>query len=164
MKGTAHQREAEIALGARSRHKAEEERRLVDPARLEETITEFIEWRAFAYWARLIVTTEVSISSKMDALLDRRCPGFLSALVRHSESHPDEREFFWLRLIEWIDDNVYRHVETEGWRHALGYYATRDARLDRVRECWRRCDDEWRRTPPKPLPTFEEWFEAAKAV
>ena len=52
---TTRHREAEIALGARSRHKAEAELRLVDPARFGAAITEFIEWRTFAYWVRLAV-------------------------------------------------------------------------------------------------------------
>src|ERR1035441_7139080 len=67
---TPRRREAEIALGARSRHKAEAERKLVDSARFDAAITEFIEWRTFAYWVRLVVEIEGGISAKMQALLD----------------------------------------------------------------------------------------------
>ena len=42
---TARQRDAEIALGARSRHQAEAEVRKVDSERLAATIADFIEWR-----------------------------------------------------------------------------------------------------------------------
>src|ERR1017187_4700210 len=104
MNMTPRRREAEIALGARSRHKAEAELKLVDSARFGAAITEFIEWRTFAYWVRLVVEID-GVSSKMQAILEERCPGFIGALAAHRESHPDQREFLWLRLIEWIDNN-----------------------------------------------------------
>src|SRR5512132_597072 len=111
-----------MARGVRSRHHAEAEVKNVDSTRLAATITQFIEWRAFAYWIRLIVEAEGHISPEIQALLESRCPGFIGALTVYRESHHREREFVWLRLIEWIDDNVFDYARTEGWRHALGYY------------------------------------------
>src|ERR1035438_5132059 len=133
MNMTPRRREAEIALGARSRHKAEAELKLVDSARFSAAITEFIAWRTFAYWVRLVVEIEGGVSTKMQALLDKRCPGFIADLNAYRESHRDQREFVWLRLIEWIDHRVFGSASAEGWRHALGFYAARDPRLDRVR-------------------------------
>ena len=159
---TTRHREAEIALGARSRHKAEAELRLVDPARFGAAITEFIEWRTFAYWVRLAVEIEGCISIKIQALLDERCPGFIATLTAHRESHPGEREYLWLRLIEWIDHKAFKSANTEGWRHALGFYAARDPRLDRVREYWLQCDDAWKRDPSAELPSFHDWRQAAQ--
>jgi hypothetical protein len=160
---TPRRREAEIALGARSRHKAEAERKLVDSARFDAAITEFIEWRTFAYWVRLVVEIEGGISAKMQALLDERCPGSVAALNAYRESHPDEREFVWLRLIEWIDNNIFGSANAEGWRHALGFYAARDPRLDRVREYWQQCDEAWKRQPPTQPPSLDNWRQAAEA-
>lgn len=159
---TTRHREVEIALGARSRHQAEMELKLVDPARLATAITEFIEWRTFAYWVRLVVEIEDGISTMMRALLDERCPGFITALTAHRESHPNEREFLWLRLVEWVDHNVFESANTEGWRHALGFYAARDPSLDRVREYWLQCDDAWKREPPAELPSLHDWRQAAQ--
>lgn len=159
---TTRRREAEIALGARSRHKAEAELQLVDSARLAAAITEFIEWRTFAYWVRLVVEIDGGMSSKMQAILEARCPGFIGALAAHRESHPNEREFLWLRLIEWIDHNIFATANAEGWRHALGFYAARDSRLDRVREYWLHCDDAWKRAPPPELPSLDAWQQAAR--
>ena len=160
---TPRHREAEIALGARSRHKAEAELKLVDSARFGAAITEFIEWRTFAYWVRLVVEIEGTISSKIQALLDERCPGLTTALTAYRETHPNEREFLWLRLIEWIDNNIFEFASAEGWRHALGFYAARDPRLDRVREYWLQCDDDWKRRPPTQPPTLDDWRQAAEA-
>lgn len=164
MKSTTRHREAEIALGARSRHQAEAERKLVDPARFDAAITEFIEWRTFAYWVRLVVGTEGGVSTAMQALLDERCPGFKSSLAAHRKSHPNEREFLWLRLIDWIDNTIFESANREGWRHALGYYATRDSRLDRVRKYWFHCDDAWKRKPPAELPSLHDWRHAARTA
>jgi hypothetical protein len=160
---TPRHREAEIALGARSRHKAEAERKLVDSARFDAAVTDFIEWNTFAYWVRLVVEIEGGISAKMKAILDEQCPGFIAALNAHHESHPNEREFVWLRLIEWIDHNIFVSANAEGWRHALGFYAARDPRLDRVREYWLQCNDAWKRVPPAELPSLDQWRQAAEA-
>jgi hypothetical protein len=157
---TPRRREAEIALGARSRHKAEAELKLVDSARFATAITEFIEWRTFAYWVRLVVEIDGGMSARMQAILEERCPGFIGVLTAHRESHPEEREFLWLRLIEWIDHNIFEAANAEGWRHALGFYAARDPRLDRVREYWLRCDDAWKRLPPAELPSLDDWRQA----
>jgi hypothetical protein len=91
---TTRHREAEIALGARSRHKAEAELQLVDSARFAAAMTEFIEWLTFAYWVRLVVELEGGVSSKMRPILNERCPGFIAALTAYRESRPDERESF----------------------------------------------------------------------
>lgn len=161
MKMTTRHREAEIALGARSRHRAEAELKLVDPTRFGAAVTEFIEWRTFAYWFRLVVEMEGGVSTKMQTILDERCPGFIAALNTHRQSHPGEPEFLWLRLIEWVDSNVFGSANTEGWRHALGFYAARDPRLDRIREHWLECDDAWKRNPPAELPSLNDWRQAA---
>jgi len=163
MNMTPRHREAEIALGARSRHKAEAERKLVDSARFDAAITEFIEWRTFAYWIRLVFEIDGGISTKMQSLLDERCPGFLADLAAYREAHPNEREFLWLRLIEWIDHRIFGSANAEGWRHALGFYAARDPRLDRVRAYWLQCDDVWKRQAPGELPSLDDWRKAAEA-
>jgi hypothetical protein len=67
----------------------------------------------------------------------------------------------WLRLISWIDDQVFSFVKAEGWQHALGYYAARDPRLDRVRAYWSLCDDDRTRYHGGRLTNFDEWRRAA---
>src|ERR1017187_7813988 len=163
MNMTRLRREAEIALGARSRHKAEAELRLVDSGRLAAAITEFIEWRTFAYWVRLVVEIDGGISTTMQTLFDQRCPGFIADLTAYRESHPNEKDFVWLRLIEWIDHKIFGSAYAEGWRHALGFYAARDPRLDRVRAYWLQCDEAWKRQPPTQLPSLDVWRQAAEA-
>jgi hypothetical protein len=43
----------------------------------------------------------------MKGVLEQRCPGFLQYADNYRRAHPKEREFLWLRLISWIDDEVF---------------------------------------------------------
>jgi hypothetical protein len=127
-------------------------------------ITDFIEWRAFAYWVRLVHEHGGSDACRLDSVLAERCPQFLPSEAAYHDAHPCESSFRWLRLIEWLDSHVFHQTESEGWRHALGYYAARDERLDRIRAYWLECDETWKREVPGRFPDFEEWREAALAA
>jgi hypothetical protein len=159
MKQSDRLRRAENALAARSRHQAETEAARIEADRLAAAVNEFVEWRAFAYWIRLLAEKRGRFA--VEGILRDRCPGFLESLKERGQAHPEEQEFLWLRLISWIDSNRFHDAQTEGWQHALGYYAARDERLDRVREYWARCDEEWDQQLPANLPEFEEWRRAA---
>ena len=75
--------------------------------------------------------------------------------------HPSEREFLWLRLLEWTDEKLFQTPIAEGWRHALGYYAMRDPRMDQLRAHWKRSRRAWKLQPPAVLPSFESWRASA---
>ena len=161
MKKATQLHEAEDVLHEKSRQLAEAQLKLVSAERLSATITDYLEWRAFAYWVRLIVETEGCVSCEMVSLLNDRCPGFLKYAEDFRRAHPNEREFLWLRLISWIDDEIFSFARTEGWPHALGYFAARDPRLDHVRAYWQVCDDSWKQDRPIPHPDFVQWRQAA---
>jgi len=161
MNHPAKYRRAEDDLGRRSKRLAEDERGLVEPDRLAQTITEFIEWRAFSYWLRLTVETQGFVSGPTIAILQERCPGFLDYAAAYAKEHPGEPEFLWLRLLEWTDERLFHVSIAEGWRHALGYYATRDPRMDQFRAHWKQCRRAWKLQPPASLPSFETWRESA---
>ena len=161
MNHPAKSRKAHLDLGRRSKQVAEDERGLVAPDRLAQTITEFIEWRAFSYWLRLIVDTEGLLPDPTIAILQERCPGFLEYAAAYAKEHPQEAEFLWLRFLEWTDEKLFHVSIVEGWRHALGYYATRDPRMDLVRTHWKRCRRAWKFQPPESFPSFEAWRESA---
>jgi hypothetical protein len=159
MKNTTKSPQAKLA--SRARRLAEYEARAVKPDRLAHAISEYIEWRCFSFWARLIVESDGCPSGPMRVLLDSRCPGFLDYAAKYRQERPREREFFWLRLIEWIDNEIFRFAREEGWSHALGFYAAHDPRLDRIREYWALCDDLWKKARPATVPSYEEWRQAA---
>ena len=152
---------AEADLGRQSKQLAQDECGLVAPERLAQTIAEFVEWRAFSYWLRLTVETQGFVSDPMIVILRQRCPGFLEYAAAHAKEHPHEREFLWLRFLEWADERLFHVSIVEGWRHALGYYATRDPRMDQLRVYWKQCRRAWKLQPPEAFPTFEAWRESA---
>jgi len=161
MKRVSKYRTAEADLRWQSKQLAEDERGLVAPERLAKAITEFIEWRAFSYWLRLTVEVQGFVSDPMTGILQKRCPGFLESVAAHAKEHPRDPEFLWLRFLEWTDERVFQISIKEGWRHALGYYATRDPRMDQLRARWKQCYRAWKLQPPGCLPSFEEWRESA---
>jgi hypothetical protein len=153
--------EAEAALAGKAKNLAESQLRFTNPERLAAAINDYIEWRAFAFWVRLIVETEGAVSPDMRRLLDVRCPGFLDDAETYHRAHPRERKFLWLRLISWLDRETFGFAQAEGWLHALGYYATRDPRMDKVADYWLQCDERWKQDRPAVLPSFEQWRQAA---
>ena len=161
MNHLAKPRKAEADLGRQSKQLAEDECGLVAPDRLAQTITEFVEWRAFSYWLRLTVETQGFVSDPMIAILRERCPGFLDYASAFAKEHPREPEFLWLRFLEWTDERLFHVSIAEGWRHALGYYATRDPRMDQIRTHWKQCRRAWKLQPPASFPSFEAWRESA---
>jgi len=161
MKRTSKTRTAEVALGRRSLKVAEDESRLVARDLLDEAITKFLEWRAFAYWLRLYVETAGSVSDSLAAILQERCPGFLDYAAAYGRRHPGDQEFLWLRFLEWTDEKLFQTPIAEGWRHALGYYAMRDPRMDQLRAHWKRSRRAWKLHPPAVLPSFESWRASA---
>jgi hypothetical protein len=161
MNKSDHLREAEIALGAESHEQAEAERKNVTADHLAVTVTEFIEWRAFSYWLRLIVDNIGFVPDEAAEMLQDRCPGFLEYAAAYSRQHPKEQEFLWLRFLEWTDENIFQTPIAEGWRHVLGYDATRDPRMDQLRTYWKQCRETWKLQLPSPLPRFESWFASA---
>jgi hypothetical protein len=161
MKHLSKSRKAEIALARRSAQLAEEEFRFVPPDRLAQTTTDFIECRALSYWVRLIVETQGFVSDWMIVVLQERCPGFQEYAAAYVKEHPGQAEFLWLRFLEWADETLFHSAVVEGWRHALGYHATRDHRMDLIRAYWKQCRQTWNLQPPSPFPTFEDWFDRA---
>src|SRR5260370_35445091 len=116
MNRLAKPRHAELALGQHSKQLAEDERGLVAPDRLAQTITEFIEWRAFSYWLRLTVETQGFVSDPMIGILQERCPGFLEYAAAHAKEHPRKPEFLGPRFLEWTDEKLFYGSIAEGWR------------------------------------------------
>lgn len=152
-------RKVELNLARRSQQLAEDQSRLVAPDRLAQAITEFIDWRALSYWLRLIVETEGRVSDSVIAILRGRCPGFLEYVT--ADSDPGEARSIWLRFLEWTDKTYFQAAIAQGWRHALGYYATRDPRMDQIRAYWKQCRRRWKLRPPASLQSFESWRESA---
>ena len=51
--------------------------KLVDPGRLSEAVSRYIDWEALAYWTRPALESGRPLPSEVMEELNRRCPGFL---------------------------------------------------------------------------------------
>lgn len=129
--------------------------KLVDPARLTNAVSRYIDWEAFAYWARPVLE-RVSVVEKVAAELDMRCPGFRA--FKAGESTPDgELPKDWQRLMLWIRDHFFQEAKTEGWYDAIVIAAGIHPRAIRTMEYADHCDDLWNNNLPIPYPLFENW-------
>ena len=105
-------------LSARERQ-ARASTKLVQPDRLCEAVARYLDWEAFAYWARPALERESRLPAKVASILDSRCPGFLNASIkaRQRDSVSDSQPL--QRLMLWIADHCFQDAQTEGWFDAI---------------------------------------------
>src|SRR5579862_3245204 len=89
----------QVLISERARRLAEHQLQAVTPERLSQTVSEQIQLRAFAFWARLLVEHSAGVPGNVSAELNQRCPGFLEFVAEYRRTHPHEPEFLWLQLI-----------------------------------------------------------------
>jgi hypothetical protein len=78
MKKASQFSRAEITLGEWSRERAESELQNANGDQLAAAISDFIEWRAFSYWVRLMHECGRGSTTHVEDVLAVRCPGFLA--------------------------------------------------------------------------------------
>ncbi len=129
--------------------------KLVDSARLTDAISRYIDWEAFAYWARPALELE-SVVEPVAHELDARCPGF--RVFNATEKTQDgELPKDWQRLMFWIRDHFFQEAKTEGWYDSIVVSAGIHPRAIQTMEFADHCDDVWAGNLPKPYPSFESW-------
>jgi hypothetical protein len=84
---------------------------------------EYIRWQAFVVWARAILELEGSAPSWLEAILRKRCPGFMEEVARSNKP-----ELLGLQLFPWVHNQVFAFAKEEGWLDALVFYGFRDTR------------------------------------
>jgi hypothetical protein len=129
--------------------------KLVDQARLVEAVTRYIDWEAFAYWARPAMEQE-SVVDAVVRELDARCPGFREFNARE-KIRDAELPKHWHRLMLWIRDHFFQEAKTEGWLDAVVMSAGIHPRAIRTMEFADHCDDLWSGELPVPYPSFGAW-------
>jgi hypothetical protein len=135
----------------------------VDPGRLADAVSRYIDWEAFAYWARPALESSPQLPSEVEAELGRRCPGFVEALAREKKLSFRNRAQSWDRLMTWIADHFFRDAQNEGWFDAILTQARNHPRAIRTMEYADDCDEAGRLHTPKSYPSFEEWRKQADA-
>lgn len=130
--------------------------KLVDPERLAQAVSRFIDWEAFAYWARPALEGSASLPGKVADELNSRCPGFVEFNVKQRVA--DKRlPHDWDRLMLWIGEHFFQDAMAEGWYDAILISARIHPRAIRTMEYFEHCDDIWNSDLPVPYPSFETW-------
>ena len=130
--------------------------KLVDSERLSSAVSRFIDWEAFAYWARPVLEGSSSLPSEVANELESRCPGFLE--FNDKERASDGRlPRDWDRLMLWIGERFFEDARAEGWFDAIVTCAHNHPRAIRAMEYADHCDEIWNSDLPVPHPSFEEW-------
>jgi len=129
--------------------------KLVDSARLTDAVSRYIDWEAFAYWARPAVEGEF-VADEVAGELNARCPGFLELNARE-RTRDGELPEDWQRLMFWIRDHFFQEAKTEGWYDAIVISASIHPRAIRTMEYADHCDGLWNGNLPIPYPPFEVW-------
>ncbi len=131
---------------------------LVDPDRLAEAVPRYIDWEAFAYWARPALERGSSeVPAEVAGELERRCPGFLEAHKKPRKRDSASVSQAWQQLMLWISDRFFSEAKNGGWFDAILTEADSHPRAIRTREYADHCDELWSASLPVPYPTFEDW-------
>jgi hypothetical protein len=133
------------------------------PQRLAAAVPEYIDWEAFAFWVRLIVSVTGSVSESLESVIEARCPGFLTSIEAQKSTRPSYSMWCWEQLVYWIEEHQFGDAVRGSWLETLRNTARRHVRNERIVAYWAECDDRWHRAPPPAWPTFEEWLAAADA-
>ena len=130
--------------------------KLVQPERLREAMTRYINWEALAYWARPALEHNPPVITQVVCELDARCPGFSDFNDRQATGDKDLSRV-WTRLMVWVGDHFFSDAKAEGWYDAILLSTRMHPRAIRTMEYSDHCDDVWNGELPVPYPSFEAW-------
>jgi hypothetical protein len=136
--------------------------RRVSPRMLHKAVDRYIEWKAFAYWARTALESRSTLPAAVEGSVRRRCPGFLEAdAVARAANPKGEPHFRFNRMIKWIEDHEFTNARKRGWFDVLLYQARLHPRHARVIDYWHDWEAEWDKHPSPKYPSFAQWKKAA---
>lgn len=128
-----------------------------DPAR----VSDYVEWEAFAFWARLIAESAAQIPNRLVPVLEQRCPGFVRQSLAKSTEQAELSTRLWKELLAWIEDHHFAGAKGQGRLEAVRAAARTHLRGERIAAYWAHCSSKWGAAPPKSYPDFEEWLRDA---
>ena len=137
--------------------KAKASAKQVAPDRLGEAVSRWIDWEAFAYWARPALECRSGLPTEVASELERRCPGFLDANSGTGKQDSAHTSQDWHSLMSWIADHCFQDAKIEGWFDTILGQARSHPRAIRTMEYADHCDEVWNSATPEPYPSFEDW-------
>jgi hypothetical protein len=134
-----------------------------NPTETAQLVAQYIEWEAFAFWARLMVEREPKLTEDVEAIINQRCPGFLTDFRNENQTGVEYSTWFWRRLLAWIENRLLADATRVSSLDAVRDAARSHLRGERVAEYWANCSSRWVKSPPALYPSFEQWLRDADA-
>lgn len=157
-----------LAANCDSRARLSPEERLVhssskrvDPGTLASTVSQFVDWEAFAYWGRPALEHRPDIPAEVLRELRQRCPGYLKDLTNYPKRQDPLQS--WDHLLIWIVDHFFDDARKGGWFGAVLSEVRNHPRAIRTMEFAAHCDEIRKAEVPIPYPLLETWLQAADA-
>ena len=151
--------ECEMAEGKRQLVKL---MRRVGVRRLRHAVERYLEWEAFAYWARTALEAGLPLPPSVDREMKKRCPGFSKPDVVACGANPaEEPHCRFNRMMKWIEDHEFSTIQKRGWFDVLLYQAHLHARHARVIDYWHDWEAGWAKLSTAKYPSFRRWRDAA---
>ncbi|HVO62889.1 MAG TPA: hypothetical protein VMT53_18300 [Terriglobales bacterium] len=131
--------------------------RLVNPERLSEAVTRYMDCEALACWARHALERESELPTEVVLELERGCPGYLEIELQTRAQKSKGETQVCERLMLWIADRFFQDAKAEGWFDAVLNQVRSHPRAIRTMEFSDYCGETWGSKLPDPYPSFEEW-------
>jgi len=129
--------------------------------RLAAEVERYVDWEAFAYWARSPLVEGGGLPPEVERELQARCPGFLDQDQGLRGNDPPGKPQSWVRLLAWGEEQFFSNAKKEGWLDAVLFHAANHPRKVRTSEYWAHWDNQWSRDPKAPYPSFDKWRKDA---
>jgi hypothetical protein len=132
--------------------------KLVSRDQLLAAVADYMDWEAFAYWARAALESGEDLPAMVAQELQVRCPGYLE-VRRIQGDRCSGRE--WEQLMGWIVDHYFQAATAEGWFAAVLLEAQNHPRAIRTKEYADHCDEIGGSCPSTEYPALVDWRNAA---
>jgi hypothetical protein len=144
-----------------ARDRADDQARRIPWKLLLETRQRFVKMLELYFWARSVIETENDTPGWLAKILDRQCPGFLEDQKGRERDRPDTSSPPAVRLLFWIQENMFSRAKDEDWLDAVQFYAIRDRRTKQAEAYWSECVKKWRKIKPRKYPSLRRWLRDA---
>lgn len=124
-------------------------------------VERYIDWEAFAHWARSPLVEGGELPPEVEQELQARCPGFLDRDKELRRNDRPGKPQSWVRLLAWGEGQFFSDAKKGGWFDAVLFYAADHPRKVRTSEYWAHWDNQWSRDPKASYPSFDKWRKDA---
>ena len=135
--------------------------KLVDPDRLSQAVSCYIDLEALSHWAQLASDHYPELPNEVVVELDHRYPGFLGAGSKGGERESSTALASFEQLMNWGIEHYFQDAKAEGWFDAVLVQAQNHPRAIRTREYVEHCKECRGAKGRKPFPSFEQWRQDA---